>query len=722
MKLRAPPSRSGLVRRTRLLEEIGKGTVPVTMVVAPAGFGKTTLLEQMGNVPGHGAAAWLTLDHTDSDPSVLLNGIAEALVHSGAASQDTVDATARVDPLTAGVGAVIRGLGDSPDVTLYLDQVDHLGTTLSNDLVAEMLTRATQGFRLVVATRNDDGLPLGSIRSRGELREFGVSELALDDEEASRVLEAVGLDPDRHLATIMAKTEGWPAGVYLAALAIRDGASESLGGDDVYLVDYLRQELLDPVPEERRLFLIKTSILERMSGPLCDHVLQADDSSQVLDQLARANLLIAPLDRTRTWYRYHSLLREYLLAELKRDRSDEVSGLHTRAAAWFENEGMIEHAVSHARNGGDVERVARLTSSWVRPFYASGRVETGLSWFDALEEAGVMYQHPELAGLGGFARALDGDAAGAERFSRFALNDQQGIPIERDQLGPHASLFRSYLAAWGPENALEDAQRSLRLFAASAPDFIPTSLGAMALATQAIHDLETAEVHWTDGLWRGEALEAGPFSSAARAARALAAIDRDDWEAAGELTDEAMAHITGSRLEGYATSSLAFTVAARIAARKGDVAGAMDRIAQAGALRPRLTVALPMWSVLSLHEMARAYVEVGDVAGARRVMRDAADILALRPRLGSFVDDHESLRATLSTLPAGQVGASSLTRAELRLLPLLVTHLTYPELGDRLFVSRHTIKTQAMSIYRKLGVSSRAEAVDKAREAGLISV
>lgn len=722
MKLRAPPPRAGLVRRARLLDQIAEQPLPVTTVVAPAGFGKTTLLEQMGSIPGHGERAWLTLDNTDDDPSVLLNGIAAALVRSGAAAPETVAATARVDPLTVGVGTILRGLGDSPDVTLYLDQVDHVGSTSSNDLVAELMTRANTGFRIVAATRFDEGFPLASIRSRGELRELGVPDLTLDEVEASQVLDAVGVDTVQYLDEIMAKTEGWPAGVYLAALAIRDGASAGLGGDDVYLVDYLRQELLDPVPAELRSFLVRTSILERISGRLSDHILGADDSDQVLDELARANLLIAPLDRTRTWYRYHSLLREYLLTELKRDHPKEVTGLHIRAAEWFEDEGMIEHAVSHARRGGDMERVARLARSWARQFYAAGQIETALSWFTALEDTGVMHQHPELAGLGGFARALDGDAAGAERFSKFALNDEQGLPIDREALGPLARVFRSYLAAWGPEQALEDAERAHRIFLDSALDWVPPSLGALALATHALHGLEAAEVHWTDGIWRSDALEALPYSAVARAARALAAIRRGDWGTAGEFTAEALDQVAAARLDGYATSSLVFTVAARIAAHEGDMTTATERIAQAGALRPRFTVALPLWSILGLHEMARAYVEVGDVAGARRAMRDAADILALRPRLGTFVTEHQKLRETLTALPAGQVGASSLTKAELRLLPLLVTHLTYPEIGERLFVSRHTIKTQAMSIYRKLGASSRAEAVSKAREVGLISV
>jgi LuxR family maltose regulon positive regulatory protein len=138
--------------------------------------------------------------------------------------------------------------------------------------------------------------------------------------------------------------------------------------------------------------------------------------------------------------------------------------------------------------------------------------------------------------------------------------------------------------------------------------------------------------------------------------------------------------------------------------------------------RPKLTLAVPVLSVQTLHEMAKAFVELADVAGARRVMRDAADVLALRPRLGRIVSEHAALKNRLAELPAGSVGPSSLTTAELRLLPLLVTHLTYPEIGERLYVSRHTVKTQALSIYRKLGVSSRTDAVERARAVGLISL
>jgi LuxR family maltose regulon positive regulatory protein len=234
--------------------------------------------------------------------------------------------------------------------------------------------------------------------------------------------------------------------------------------------------------------------------------------------------------------------------------------------------------------------------------------------------------------------------------------------------------------------------------------------------------IEDTESTWTDALWRSQSIGAHPFTTLGWAERALAAVARDDWATAEEWIDDALGVIRAGRLERYITSGLVFTVAARIQARHGRMEEARGLMGQAMAIRPRLTVAIPLLALQTLLEMTRAFLELADVAGARRMLRDAGDLIALRPRLGLLVTEYESLKERLAALPAGTVGPSSLTGAEIRLLPLLVTHLTYPEIGERLFVSRHTVKTQAMSIYRKLGVSSRAEAVDKAREVGILSV
>jgi LuxR family maltose regulon positive regulatory protein len=425
------------------------------------------------------------------------------------------------------------------------------------------------------------------------------------------------------------------------------------------------------------------------------------------------------MDHARNWYRYHNLLRDYLRNALH-DRNPELAaGLHKRAADWYVSNGFTELAIEHSRLAGDDSTFVELVEQWTRQFYAEGRNETVTRWMDHLEETNKIVEHPELAAAGAIARALDGDAGGAERLARFSLDDESGQPRPEADLGPVSLILRSFQAAHGVEQARRDAEVAYGKLQHPG-GWTPGSLGAIALATIASDGLEAADPVVTDALWRGDAIVAHPMSSFARAIRCLVAIERGDWEGGAGFIGDALDEIERYGLTSYPTSCLPYILASRLALHDGDIEKAGAYMATASTLRPRLTVALPLFSVLILHQKAIAYLKLADIAGARRVMRDASDILALRPRLGILATEHESLKKRLASLPAGSVGASSLTKAELRLLPFLVTHLTYPEIGERLFVSRHTVKTQAMSIFRKLGVSSRREAVEQARGIGLI--
>jgi LuxR family maltose regulon positive regulatory protein len=699
---------------------------PVLSIVAPPGYGKTTVMGQF-QVEQERPTAWLTIDVTDSDPVVLLGNLSGSLASAGmldeaAATGPTVGTG---DVLTLGVNTLARSLDPSKAGVLLLDQVDHLRSQNALDVVGAVMTRLAGPLQVVVASRSGEGLPLHLLRSQGTVVELSTADLAMSEDEASDVFTSVGVSVGDGLSAIVDRTEGWPAGIYLTAKAMRAGApspaEQDIHGDDFYLADYLKHELLSSISDSTMSFLTRSSILTRLSGPLCDYVLETRDSAKVLSDLEQANLLIVPMDRTHTWYRYHSLLQDYLRSELDRFEPDLEASLHSRAATWFEDHGHPDLAIEHVQAAGEHDRFAAMVIGSARRVHAEGRMETITAWLQSLEQSKTIVDHPELAALGAFARALDGDAGGCERLAVFAFTDDEGRLHEDVALGPFALMLRSYLSMRGPEQAQTDARAARLAFGANV-EWLHPALGAEAFATIAVEGTQAAEVLWTDGLWRSVSLEAHPFTTEALAQRALAAIERDDWALAETWIEDALAKIAERRLDRYVTSALAFTLAARLAARNGDVSLARAHLASAVGVRPRLTVAMPLVAVQSLNEMAKAFIEQADMAGARRVMRDAADIIAVRPRLGRLVTEHEAIKARLSELPAGSVGASSLTTAELRVLPLLVTHLTYPEIGERLFVSRHTIKTQAMSIYRKLGVSSRTEAVEKAREAGLISV
>jgi LuxR family maltose regulon positive regulatory protein len=730
LKLRPPIPRAGHVRRSDVLTMLCSASdTPVISIVAPAGYGKTTAMGQFQHEYSDGPTAWITLDASDSDPTVLFRSLIGAFGQAGMLDESMGSSLSlrSNEVLTVGISALTEALFPIRHGVLLVDQVDHLLTQSARDVVGAVMTRIAGPIQVILASRSAEGLPIPLLRSQEAIVELSASDLAMGVVEAAQVFEAAGVPMEASgIETAVERTEGWPVGVYLTAVALKAGAptldaAGVVGGDDLYLADYLRTELLSQVPDSTMGFLLRTSILSRLTGPLCDFVLENDGSALILSKLETSNLLIVPIDRTRTWYRYHSLLRDYLRSELVRRYPNEVPRLHSRAATWFEDHGLPDDALDHVRSAGEAERLGELIFQNARTVYAEGRVETVSTWFDWLEESKTLFDLPELAALGAFARALDGDAGGSERMAGFAFRDDLGNLRHDAELGPFALMLRAYQVRRGVDEALRDARAAHEGFESHA-QWIHVALAAESLAIVAKSGIEAAEPAWTDGLWRSESLGAHPHTSLAKAERALASIARDDWLGAEQSTAEALGLIRAGGLERYVTSGLVFTVAARIAARHGEMATARTLIGQAMSVRPRLTIALPLLTLQTSLEMARAFMELADVGGARQIMRDAADLVAVRPRMGLLVDEFETLKERLGALPAGTVGPSSLTGAEIRLLPLLVTHLTYPEIGDRLFLSRHTVKTQAMSIYRKLGVSSRAEAVTKARDLGILSL
>lgn len=724
LKTRPPPARSGVAERKLLVDRLLESESPVITVVAPAGYGKSTLMGQLHRSLDR-AAAWLTLDIEDNDPAALLMGVAGALAKAGMIEKNALESGAfrSDDVLTRGVNELLESVVPRRDSWLFIDQVDVLTNQTALDVVGALMSKAADSLRMVVAARSQQGLPIPLLRSRGSISEISSAELALSAAEAREIFDSMGIGNVERIEDVIVLTEGWPAGVYLAGLAAKNaGVAASpidVRGDDVYLADYFRQEFYEHLPEDLQRFLTHSSVLPRLSGPLCDFVLERDHSAQTLSDLGDSNLLIVPMDHHRRWFRYHSLLKEFLLSELRLQEPSLEQILHSRAATWFEEEGFNELAVESARLAEENERFATMVGRYARPAYAEGHIDTLTGWLDALEEANTIERYPELAAMGGFVRALEGDVGGAMRLSFHAFDSPDGSPRNDEDLGPIALMYRSFVAERGVEPALTDA-KSARTAFGHAPQWIHVATAAEALAMLATEGLIASEGLWTEMLWYSDSIGAHPSTSLALAVLALRSLSDGDWEAAAQHIDTAITEIRSGRTETYVTSGLAFSLLARIDARRGDISAARISMGAATAVRPKLAITIPVLSVLTLHEMALSQIELADIAGARRVMRDAADILALRPRLGLLVAEHDEIRARLASLPVGSIGPTSLTTAELRLLPFLTTHLTYPEIAERLFLSRHTVKTQAMSIYRKLGVSSRNDAVQAAREAGML--
>ncbi len=714
--------------RTVLLDRlVGVGVPAVISVVAPAGYGKTTLLAQWAESK-QPRLAWLSGDRGDNDPIVLLTYLAVALDRVERINPGIFRALASPGGGQTVVPLLVAALASMQQpFVMVLDHAEAITNRECLDAITELALSLPQGSQVAIASRDVLSLPTARLRAERGIVEVGAEDLAMGEGEASRLLTDAGIEMvGDEVHVLVERTEGWPAGLYLAALAMKAGSPRaeavfSFTGDDRYVGDYLRSEILDRVSRAEVSFLTRTSILDRLCGPLCDATLDTEGSGRVLDQLDRRNLLVIPLDRHRDWYRYHQLFRQLLHAELKRREPGMIPALHSRAAAWFEANGSPETAIEHAQAAGDAERVARLVLQWMQPVWASGRVDTVLGWMEWLEDKTWVEHYSAIAVHGALILALLGRPGGAERWAAAAEGAASpGTLPDGDTTEGLLAYLRALLGRHGVGDMRGDAQTALEKLSPASP------YRASMLHTEGVSHLLDANPDRADPILAHAAdvaVAAGavPLVALVLAERGIAAAERTDWPAAQVFTEQALTIVRDGQLDDYWTSALVYAGAARIAVQRGDVAASRHYVTQAARLRPLLTYALPVVSTQALIELGRAYLALGDASGVRAVLRQTQDIFAQRPDLGVLPQQAAELRAKLTTITAGTGGASSLTTAELRLLPLLSTHLTLKEISERLYLSRNTVKTQATSLYRKFGVSSRRDAITRMHELGLLA-
>jgi LuxR family maltose regulon positive regulatory protein len=479
--------------------------------------------------------------------------------------------------------------------------------------------------------------------------------------------------------------------------------------------------LLSRLPAELVWFLTRTSVLEQLSGPLCDAVLGTTGSAELLGSLERSNLLLIPLDRRRRWYRYHPLFRELLRAKLDRGELGAARELTLRAAAWCEHSGHPEAAIEYAMEAGDPDRVARLVVNAAFPMYRTGRLATLQRWFEWFDAHGRIERYPALAVIGAWYHLMVGHLAASERWADAAQRGSftGALPDGSTSIEGWLALRRALRCPEGMEQARRDAELAERLLPMDSL-LRATALLVLGMAHLGAGAPERADAILADTV--GVAEDAGATVAAidALAERAILAMRRDDWHEAETLVEQARARIREARLDDYVTTILLYAAAARVAIHRGDVPPALDHLARAQGLRPQMTHAVPFYAVQTRLELVRAYIALTDVAGARIVLREVDDLLRRQPDLGILGREADELRSQLETMRADVIGASALSAAELRLLPLLATYHSFREIAGRLHLSPHTVKTQAIAIYRKLGVSSRSEAIQHAQDLGVL--
>jgi LuxR family maltose regulon positive regulatory protein len=699
----------------------------VVSVAAPAGYGKTTLLSLWAERDSR-SFAWVSVDERDNDPKVLLAYVAEALDRVEPIGQRVFDALA--SPLSSVPGSVVPRLGaafaamTSP-VVLVVDDVHLLHNPECQSALSVLAEHVPPGSRMVLAGRDAPPLRIARLRAEGRITEVGPADLALTRGETAALLRAAEVTVgEEDVATLHDRTEGWPVGLYLAALAIRAGgsahtAAASFGGDDRLVSDYVESELLGRLSRRRRKFLTRAAVLERMSGPLCEAVLDHRGSAALLADLARSNLLLVPLDRRGQWYRYHHLFGDMLLAELERTEPGLAPVLRRRAANWCLANNLAEEALEYSIAAGDADTVADLVGKLWLPVYWQGRYATLRRWFHWLYDRGGIQAHPTVAVQAALVAANTGRPAEAERWADAVDHWQYGdAPRADDPVAEAlAANVRAIMCRRGIEQMRADADEAVHKLAAA------NIVVAGAVLSQGIAAILSGDLDEGDARLEKAASIAAEVGSPeplgiALCERALVAIARGDWNQAEIMADQAT---TALRQAGMAIF-LDSAVQARVCLHRGDIPAVREELASAQRARHLLTYAKPHMAVQARIELVHVYLALADLAGARTLMREIDEIFRQRPDLGTLVGQAKQLQARLGKEhgPIMSGGASALTAAELRLLPLLCTHLTVPVIAAELFLSPHTIRSQMKSIYRKLEATNRHQAVTRARELELI--
>jgi LuxR family maltose regulon positive regulatory protein len=703
--------------------------VPVVLVVAPPGFGKTVLLTQWETLDSR-PFAWVSLDRRDNDPLLLWNYLVAAIrrIEPGFASAlepalTSVGGTA----LDAIIPRILNELESSGrEIVLVLDDYHWVTSPACHESIARLVEQGPPNAQLVVSSRSDPPLPFGRLRASGGLFELRAAELGFTEDETAELFEAFGLDlaPDS-IATLQRRTEGWPAGLYLAFLAVRNvidptAALVEFGGSSRTVVDYLTEVVLQSETEEHRSFLLETSILERMCASLCDSVTARGESARVLTEIERANLFLVPLDEHREWFRYHHLFGELLRDELRRRDTDKELELHRRACAWFASAGFLDEAIQHAIAGGELDTAATLIATNWPAYLNAGRLATLTGWLEA--------------------------------FPRDVVRADARLCIVEAWMLVHVGSFE------------EAGQALAAARAAGYEGELPDGSGTVEESVT----LARATWPWSD---------VGAMLAAARAACETESRRKSEWQPLAELnlgwalvltgeTDEAVAPLEHAaavvpRHEQWIVAGDARCLLAKTCLATGDLAQAERWIGEAlelarthgfadlphvgfyqvmlGALHARRgeleladhTLGLGLEQLRghgdalliseALLERALVRSALGARTEARAMLAEARATIESCPDPGILSQRVEEVARKLTPAHARANPDSELTERELEVLRLLAEGLTKPEVAAKLFLSYSTIHSHTKAIYRKLDGSSRDEVLERARELGVIA-
>lgn len=721
-----PAFRTGFVRRPELIGRLLDSTeAALVLVSAPAGYGKSTLLAEWA-AHDQRPFVWITIGPRHyRDRTGLAISITQAFEDTGWIDADLWPTVAGGE--IAGLARLMRALDHAERTfVLVLDDAHAATKTALKNVVMAALEGLGQGSQIALATRSEPSLPIGRLRAHRSLVEIRTEDLMMTPAEAATLLRLTGLELEFGVVQSLARqTEGWPAGLYLAALSLRtrgdlSSGSAGFGGDDHRIAEYFRDEFLAGLSPEQTSFLIRTSVLDDLSGPLCDAVLGRSGSAATLSELAQRNLMLLPIDLGHERFRWHSMFRAMLQAELHRAAPEVETQLHTRASAWLGQHGDLDGAIDHAIVAGDVTRAGDLLWAHIVPYLNSGRSEAVRHWVGSLNRE-LVGGCPSLALAAAHSSLMMGDIDQARHWGLAAAEAgrQTGAPAETPSLESASAIIDAVAATDGVAAMAQAATRAHDLEPMHSP-WRPMICLLRGVAEHLAGNDRSAAPHLDEGV-RLSAGESPCIASLCLSQLTLIAIAQDDWESAAEHAERAAQIVEQPALASYPISALVFAASAATRAHQHRVDEAKRDLRHGVDLLAALRDFIPWYSAEARIMLAHSSLGLADTVRARTLLAEASRLA--RRTSGAIVLQRclDQAWAQIDTMAETALsGTSSLTIAELRILRFLPSHRSFREIADRLGVSVNTVKTQAHAIYRKLDAASRSEAVARASRAGLL--
>ena len=688
-------------------------------MACPAGFGKTTLLAAWREAEAaRKPTGWLTLDEDDNDPVVLWSYVIEALRRACPAI------SVPASPQMAGAASIVsmvlprlvNELDDLGEVTLILDDFHRLPAGPARESIAWFVDHVPPAFQLVLSTRTEPDLPLAALRAHGDLLELRAEDLRFTSGEADAFLNGrlgLGLLPEE-VDRLVERLEGWPAGLYLTALSLRRAADRhalvnELGASSRHLIDFLETEVLQAHDPPVQALMLRCSILERLSGLLCDAVLDQQHSGPMLDALSSSNLFLIPLDSEGGWYRFHPLFAQLLRVELERREPGTAPALHRRAYAWHRDHEMTGEAIAHAiAAGAHAEAAELIQASWVG--YASAcRHEAVLAWIGQLPEdmqsgsAGLLLVKAWLLSLSGKREEAGQVIAAAGRLGEPGAG---ALPDGFSSAGASLTMLRA-CCPWGDVGAqLDSGRRAAELEGPGSP-WRPAACWAVGMGLYFRGEPGEADRWFAESAALAPAGAQWPAGASSLACRSLIAGElgrlEDQRMLAEQATELVREHGT-EKAAGAVPLALGASLAAR--GRPGEALPLIER--GAGLLRSRGQPAEVAMALLHQGSVLRA---LGERDRSQAAVTEARSIIGSCPDPGILTSRVKASEP--SPRPDTSSGGGSLTRRERRVLQLLTSDLSERDIGQELYVSHNTVHSHVRSIYRKLGVSSRAHALQR---------